>query len=202
MTRKILLIAGFGFGLIAVSCCSLWTLAIGPPIPWSKRYFRPTDPISVWEANPDRERLASQASACGLAWSSTITGTQESRYESGPEYRFHLTPVSLDHRQIESWEIKLVKVVASSRANETVFTGTGSGPVTGEPTAHPLMESVEMYDGASVLLGELDSVRPGDTIELIVEVEVQFRSNEPACVAEVSIMFDCLFESGWLRVYR
>lgn len=202
LTRKVWLIAGCGLGLIVLSCCSLWTVAIGPPIPWSKRYFQPTDSISAWEAKPDRERLVSQASTCGLVWSSTIRGTKESQYESGPEYRLHLTPLSFDQRQIESWELKSVRVFVLSRADELLVSGRGDGLLTGDPTIHPSMEGVAIYNSALVLIGTLDSVRPGELIEVIADVEVRFHSEEPACTGEVRIEFECVHESGWLRVYR
>jgi hypothetical protein len=180
----------------------LWTLVIGPPIPWSKRNFLPTVSVSAWEAEPDREQLVSQASACGLVWSSTIRGTKETQYESGPDYWFHLTPLSVDHRRIESWELKSVRVLVPSVAEEFVVAGTDGGLVTGDPMAHPSMEAVLMYDASSVLLGTLDSVRPGESVEVIADVEVRFHSDDQACISEVRIVFECVHESGWLRIYR
>lgn len=202
LTRKVWLIAGCGFGLTVLSCCSLWTVAIGPPIPWSKRYFQPTESISAWEAKPDRERLVSQASTCGLVWSSTIRGTKESQYESGPEYRLHLTPLSVDQRRIESWDLKSVRVFVLNRPDELLVSGRGEGLLIGASTMHPSMDGVAIYDTASILIGKLDSICPGELIEVIADVEVRFHSEEPACAGEVRIVFECVHESGWLRVYR
>lgn len=200
--KKLCLIVGVGFGLIVLSCCSLWTVAIGPPIPWSKRFFRPIDPVSVWDRDSSVERLASQASACGLAWSAIIRGTSESGYESGPEYNFHLCPVSFDQRRIGSWEIKSVRVLVPGRSDALLLSANGPGPSVGDSSDHPLMESVRTSPASLVPLGDLGSVLPGDTIEVIAQVEVHFESGEPTCISEVRIGFDCVREWGLLRVYR
>ncbi len=201
-TRRIWLVAGFCAVLIGLSCCSLWTLAVGPPIPWSKRFFEPKEPLSVWDADPNWEELASRATACGLAWSATIKGTKEDQYESGPEYILYLTPMSFDDRLIRSWQLTSVQILALNGTNETIFSKPGSGPRTGDSYPHPSLEAVRIYDPAKLLLGTLDSVRPGESIEVIAEVEVEFITDEPVCIDRVRIAFDCLRDSGWIRIYR
>lgn len=172
--------------------------------PWSRRYFVPTDPTTVYGAQLDVRSLRKQLSPCNLIWTSVLRGEQETKYSSGPDYIFSLTPISLDGHQLASWNVS----ISSFSKNGTLIKLPGDGlPTVFVPAEivdpYPEEEDLVIYRSFEQRFGSfLTDIAPGDRIVIGVDIAVKVAGSDENCLESQRFEFVCNYESGVFRSYR